>query len=109
MSEIAAGAPLLSCRHVSKHFGALAAVSDLSFDVAEGEVLGIGGPNGAFAQGMMMENPGAKAKAKPKAAKPKALRGKRAFRPAATKTCGQFKYMSKGKCLDARTSPPKLK
>jgi branched-chain amino acid transport system ATP-binding protein len=47
MSETAAAAPLLSCRHVSKHFGALAAVSDLSFDVAEGEVLGIGGPNGA--------------------------------------------------------------
>lgn len=43
----AAAATLLSCRHVSKHFGALAAVNDLSFDVAEGEVLGIGGPNGA--------------------------------------------------------------
>lgn len=39
--------PLLSVRQVSKHFGALAAVKDLSFDVAEGEVLGIGGPNGA--------------------------------------------------------------
>ena len=43
----AAGAPLLACTHVSKHLGALAAVDDLSFDVAEGEVLGIGGPNGA--------------------------------------------------------------
>ncbi len=43
----AAGPTLLSCIHVSKHFGALAAVDDLSFDVAEGEVLGIGGPNGA--------------------------------------------------------------
>src|SRR3546814_13817817 len=43
----AAGTPLLSCSHVSKHFGALAAVNDLTFDVAEGEVLGIGGPNGA--------------------------------------------------------------
>ncbi len=43
----AAAAPLLSCRGVSKHFGALAAVQDLSFDLAEGEVLGIGGPNGA--------------------------------------------------------------
>ena len=38
---------LLSCKGVSKHFGALAAVNNLSFDVAEGEVLGIGGPNGA--------------------------------------------------------------
>jgi branched-chain amino acid transport system ATP-binding protein len=39
--------PLLSVRDVSKQFGALTAVKDLSFDVAEGEVLGIGGPNGA--------------------------------------------------------------
>jgi len=43
----AAGAPLLECQHVSKRFGALAAVNDLSFSVAAGEVLGIGGPNGA--------------------------------------------------------------
>lgn len=39
--------PLLSCRGVTKRFGALAAVNDLSFDVMPGEVLGIGGPNGA--------------------------------------------------------------
>lgn len=39
--------PLLSCRNVSKSFGALAAVKDMSFDLAVGEVLGIGGPNGA--------------------------------------------------------------
>jgi branched-chain amino acid transport system permease protein len=32
---------------LSKYFGALAAVDDLSFDVASGAVLGIGGPNGA--------------------------------------------------------------
>ena len=40
-------APLLSCRDVSKYFGALAAVKTLSFNVSAGEVLGIGGPNGA--------------------------------------------------------------
>jgi branched-chain amino acid transport system ATP-binding protein len=39
--------PLLSCRNVSKFFGAMAAVKDFSFDMAPGEVLGIGGPNGA--------------------------------------------------------------
>ena len=43
----AAGAPLLQCRKSSKYFGALAAVKDLSFDLAKGEILGIGGPNGA--------------------------------------------------------------
>jgi branched-chain amino acid transport system ATP-binding protein len=39
--------PLLSCRSVSKYFGAMAAVKGLSFDITPGEVLGIGGPNGA--------------------------------------------------------------
>lgn len=43
----AAGKPLLSCKGVSKHFGALAAVDNLSFDVSPGDILGIGGPNGA--------------------------------------------------------------
>jgi branched-chain amino acid transport system ATP-binding protein len=43
----AAGKPLLSCKSVSKHFGALAAVNNLSFDVYPGDILGIGGPNGA--------------------------------------------------------------
>ena len=39
--------PLLEVRNLSKDFGGLAAVSDLSFDVGEGEILGIIGPNGA--------------------------------------------------------------
>ncbi len=43
----AASKPLLSCKNVSKHFGALAAVGNLSFDVHHGDILGIGGPNGA--------------------------------------------------------------
>jgi branched-chain amino acid transport system ATP-binding protein len=38
---------MLSVRQLSKDFGGLAAVHDLSFDVAEGEIVGLIGPNGA--------------------------------------------------------------
>ena len=38
---------ILEVEHLSKHFGALAAVDDLTFTVKEGETLGIAGPNGA--------------------------------------------------------------
>jgi len=38
---------LLSCDSVTKNFGALVAVNNLSFEVKAGTVLGIGGPNGA--------------------------------------------------------------
>ena len=38
---------LLSVRQLCKRFGGLQAVADLSFDVAQGEILGIIGPNGA--------------------------------------------------------------
>ena len=40
-------APILSVEAVSKHFGGLVAVKDLSFDVQVGEVVGLMGPNGA--------------------------------------------------------------
>jgi len=38
---------VLSVRNLSKSFGGLKAVSDVSFDVAEGELLALIGPNGA--------------------------------------------------------------
>lgn len=38
---------MLVCQSVTKRFGALAAVEELSFEVEQGLVLGIGGPNGA--------------------------------------------------------------
>ena len=40
-------APLLNVRNLTKSFGALIAVNDLSFDVTDGEILGIAGPNGS--------------------------------------------------------------
>ncbi len=39
--------PLLSVAGVTKRFGGLVAVSDLTFDVQAGEVVGVMGPNGA--------------------------------------------------------------
>jgi branched-chain amino acid transport system permease protein len=43
----AAGAPLLEVRQARKAFGGLVAVDDLTFDIREGEILGLIGPNGA--------------------------------------------------------------
>src|SRR5919109_79768 len=40
-------APLLQTSELTKHFGGLAAVSDLSFAIYPGEILGLIGPNGA--------------------------------------------------------------
>lgn len=42
MSEI-----ILSINHLKKNFGSLRAVDDLSFEVRDGEILGMIGPNGA--------------------------------------------------------------
>ena len=39
--------PILECRNVSKHYGALAAVESVDLTVTPGETIGIGGPNGA--------------------------------------------------------------
>jgi branched-chain amino acid transport system ATP-binding protein len=39
--------PMLSVRHLSKAFGGVDAVTDVSFDVAAGEVVALIGPNGA--------------------------------------------------------------
>ena len=38
---------LLSVSKVTKKFGELVAVDDVSFEVGEGEIYGIAGPNGA--------------------------------------------------------------
>ena len=38
---------LVSARNVSKHFGAVRAVDDVSFDIEKGKILGLIGPNGA--------------------------------------------------------------
>ncbi len=38
---------ILQLENVSKHFGGLVAVSDVTFDLPEGQILGLIGPNGA--------------------------------------------------------------
>jgi branched-chain amino acid transport system ATP-binding protein len=40
-------APVLSVRNISKHFGGIRAVNDVSFEVDPGEILGLIGPNGS--------------------------------------------------------------
>ncbi len=47
MTTTAPGRPLLEVRAVSKRYGSLEVVDDLSFAVAPGEALGVVGPNGA--------------------------------------------------------------
>ena len=46
-------APLLTCKNVTVRFGGLTAVDDVSFDVMQGELLGLIGPNGAGKTTMM--------------------------------------------------------
>ncbi len=39
--------PLLEVKHVSRRFGGIVALDDVSFDAEEGEIVGLIGPNGA--------------------------------------------------------------
>ncbi len=49
MTALALGAadPILSIEHVAVHFGGVTAISDMTFDVARGELVSLIGPNGA--------------------------------------------------------------
>ncbi|MBS1153676.1 MAG: transporter, ATP-binding protein, partial [Myxococcaceae bacterium] len=44
---MSADGPLLEVKNLSRHYGALKAVDDVSFTVAAGTILGFIGPNGA--------------------------------------------------------------
>ena len=45
--ESRAGRPLLAVRGLTKRFGGFAAVNEISFEIAQGEILGLIGPNGS--------------------------------------------------------------
>ncbi|UCI31718.1 ABC transporter ATP-binding protein [Mesorhizobium sp. B4-1-4] len=47
MAERTEYPPLLEVREVTRRFGALVAVDNVSFDVGKGEIFGIAGPNGS--------------------------------------------------------------
>lgn len=46
-SPSASKVPILECRDLAKHFGALKAVNGVSFSIGAGDAVGIAGPNGA--------------------------------------------------------------
>jgi D-xylose transport system ATP-binding protein len=46
-AEVAGSTPVLSLRGISKHFGAVRALTDVDFDVSAGEVVALVGDNGA--------------------------------------------------------------
>ncbi len=47
ISQVSAGAPVLEARGITKQYGGLTAVNDVTFALAEGELRGVIGPNGA--------------------------------------------------------------
>ena len=47
MNQLNDNDPVLKLMNVSKSFGSLVAVNDISFEVKKGEIFGIAGPNGA--------------------------------------------------------------
>jgi branched-chain amino acid transport system ATP-binding protein len=49
--------PLLQVEGISKAFGGIMALSSVSFDVKEGEILGIIGPNGSARQPLSIALP----------------------------------------------------